>query len=144
MSRKIRYIEKLTAEEVRTLQDGFKYGPSGRFRQRCQCLLLSHQGKAPSEIAAIHQVNPYTVYRCFDAWEARGLVGLYDKPRSGRPVKLGQDNKDQVAKLVKKDSQDLNQVLEAVEQQLGLQMSKRTLKRFLKKMVSDGNASANE
>jgi len=124
------------------LQDGFKYGPTSRFRQRCQCLLLSHDGKSANEIAQIHQVNPYTVYRCFDAWEDLGLIGLYDKPRKGRPVKLSRDNEAKVVKLLKKENQDLNQVLQELEQQLGLQMSKRTLKRFLKKLVSDGNDSA--
>lgn len=123
------------------LQDGFKYGTTSRFRQRCQCLLLSFARRDASEIAQIHQVNVYTVYRCFDAWEDFGIMGLYDRPRSGRPVKLSRDNEAKVVKLLKKENQDLNQVLEELEQSLGLQMSKRTLKRFLKKLVSDGSDS---
>jgi hypothetical protein len=42
---------KLSEAEVITLQEGHKNGSKFQFRNRCQCLVFSHQGRTVSELA---------------------------------------------------------------------------------------------
>jgi transposase len=48
-------------------------------------LLLSHQRYTIPHIARLYQVDQRRVSAWIDRWQAWGLVGLYDRPRSGRP-----------------------------------------------------------
>src|SRR6266700_2617631 len=59
--------------------------PSRRARMRAHSLLLSHQRYTIPHIARIYQVDQRRVSAWIDRWQAWGLVGLYDRPRSGRP-----------------------------------------------------------
>jgi hypothetical protein len=61
-----KYIQ-LNQEEILTLQEGHKNHPCYQVRNRCQCLLLSHQGKEVKELAAIFSVISLTVYTWFPA-----------------------------------------------------------------------------
>ena len=45
MSRKNKYIEELTQEQKSSLKKGYQRGKSHIFRRKCQCILLSHEGK---------------------------------------------------------------------------------------------------
>jgi hypothetical protein len=60
--------------------------PSRRARMRAHSLLLSHQRYPIPQIARLYQVDPRRVSAWMVRWQAWGLVGLYDRPRSGRPA----------------------------------------------------------
>ena len=138
----MRYITDLDSEIKLTLEEGFRYGPSPRFRLRCQAILLSHQGKQIKELAALYDVCRYTISNWYNRWESEGIVGLMDEPRSGRPRKLDTDNAhhvDRVKALVAQESQQLDQVREQLKEELSVDFSSKTLKRFLKSLVTDGN-----
>ncbi len=75
----------------------------------------------------------------FDQWEQAGFTGLEDKPRSGRPAKLRVDNAEhvkEVKKQVEKESQNLDRVRAQLADDLQVEVSRKTLKRFLKKLVT--------
>jgi transposase len=59
----------------------------GRWRQagRAVMVLLSLRGLAPSQIAELLDCHPATVRRWIGRFNAEGLAGLADRPRSGRP-----------------------------------------------------------
>ena len=59
----------------------------GRWRQagRAVMVLLSLRGLAPSQIAELLDCHPATVRRWIGRFNAEGLPGLADRPRSGRP-----------------------------------------------------------
>jgi transposase len=59
----------------------------GRWRQatRAVMVLLSVQGLAPVQVAALLDCHPATVRRWIGRFNAEGLTGLADRPRSGRP-----------------------------------------------------------
>ena len=59
----------------------------GRWRQaaRAVMVLLSLRGLPPSQIAALLDCHPATVRRWIGRFNAEGLAGLADRPRSGRP-----------------------------------------------------------
>ena len=59
----------------------------GRWRQatRAMMVVLSLHGLPPAQIAALLDCHPATVRRWIGRFNAEGLAGLADRPRSGRP-----------------------------------------------------------
>lgn len=55
MSRKKRYIENLTEQDIANLKQGRKAEGSYQFRDRCHAILLSFSGKTVGEIAKLFQ-----------------------------------------------------------------------------------------
>lgn len=144
MSRKKRFIEKLTTEQIAQLEDGYKNGQSHPSRERCHCILLSYQGKTVQQLAELFDVRTRTIYAWFNRWEAQGIKGMGTQPGRGRKPKLCIDNVEhvqQVKKSIKLEAQKLDKVLVEIEEKLKTSMSKRTLQRFLKNLTTDGNDS---
>lgn len=141
----MRYIKELTDTQKEELQIGFETGSSKRFRIRCQGILLSHDGYKIKQLMDMYKVSRDTIRSWFNRWESQGIVGLVDKTKSGRPPKLRLENENHV-ELVKnkvaKERQKLDKVRAELEQDLGINMSRRTLQRFLKSAVFDGDAFA--
>ena len=65
-------------------------------RMRAHAILLSAEGKSINEIAAIYPVHRVSVASWITYWEQRGIVGLLDKERSGRPHKLTEEERERV------------------------------------------------
>lgn len=130
---------KLTEAELVTLQEGHKNGSQFQFRNRCQCLLLSGQGKTVSELAQLFEINPITIYGWFDRFERCGIVGLMNRPGRGRKPILSLQNPihiESVKTAVKKNAQSLKAMTAELETALEREMSPDTVKRFLKNLVS--------
>ena len=142
MSRLKRFLQ-LTQSEREGLQTGFKKGKKATFRQRCHYILLSDKGYEIQQIAELYEVSRQLVARWFDRYEQQGIDGLHTRKGQGEPPILGIDNQEHVVtvkELVNQHPQDLDPVLAALTKRLGRSMSKRTLQRFLKKLVTSGNA----
>lgn len=143
MSRKKRYIEKLTEAEQTALKKGYKIGKSHRFRSRCQSILLSHQGYTCDQLAKMFDVHLITIYDWLNRWEKGGINALHDTQGRGRKPILTLDNQEQVAKVqaaLERSPRNLKKVQAEVEQHIGRPFSKKTLQRFLKSLVDDGSA----
>src|SRR5437016_1946458 len=71
------------ASEIEQLQAGLR----GRWRQaaRAGMVVLSLHGLTPSRIAELLDCHAATVRRWIGRFNAEGLAGLADRPRSGRP-----------------------------------------------------------
>ena len=140
----MRFI-KLTEPEIATLQDGHKNGSQFQFRNRCFCLILSHQGKSVSELTRFFQVSRITVYAWFDAWETGGITGLMNRQGQGRKPILSLQNPEhikQVKNAIAKNPQSVKSVVAELAPRLNVKMHPETLKRFLKNLVSASAASA--
>jgi len=136
---------KLSKAELVTLQEGHKNGSQFQFRNRCQCLVLSSQGKTVSELAQFFEVNPITIYGWFDRWEEAGIIGLMNKSGRGRKPILSLQNPthiESVKTAVKKNAQSIKAMVAELENTLETEMSVDTVKRFLKNLVSPTHASA--
>jgi len=74
----------------------------GRWRQagRAVMVLLSLRGLAPSQIAELLDCHPATVRRWIGRFNAEGLAGLADRPRSGRPRIGGRRLASRIAALL--------------------------------------------
>jgi transposase len=128
----------LTDPEVQTLQEGYRNHPSHTVRQRCQCLLLSHQGKNVQELCEIFSVIPLTIYMWFNRWDQKGIVGILDQKGRGRKAILNPDDHPMIKEKLQANAQKLSLVREALKAELNKEFSEKTLKRFLKRLVSDG------
>ena len=133
-----KYI-KLNQEEIFTLQEGHKNHPSYQVRNRCQCLLLSHQDKEVKELAIIFSVIPLTVYSWFYRWEEKGLVGLLNEKGRGRKPILLHTESEKIKSKVQANAQQLKIARQELKVELNKEFSHKTLRRYLKKLVADGN-----
>lgn len=140
MSRRKRYIESLTADQQKTLEEGYKHGKTHDFRLRCHCILLSAQGKSVPELKALFEVSHYTIYKWFNRFESEGVSGLKIRSGRGRKRKLDIDNKEHV-QLVKKGLSKENRSVQQLRQALAnndqIEVSDSTLRNFLKDLVTD-------
>jgi transposase len=129
----MKYVTPLTDAEITTLQQMHAHHPSRRARMRAHSLLLSHQRYPIPQIARLYAVDPRRVSAWIERWQAWGLVGLYDRPRSGRPAIFNADEQQQVYAALDDSPKDVKQVVEAMAQKTGKRVSTKTIKRFLKK-----------
>ncbi|MCX7084877.1 MAG: helix-turn-helix domain-containing protein [Methylococcales bacterium] len=81
------YIKNITVEEKVTLEEMKKNHPSRLTRQRAHAILLTVTGFDIREIAKIFDTCRQTAATWVRGWERKGIVGLFDKPRSGRSRK---------------------------------------------------------
>ena len=145
MGRKPKHIESLSEEEKKSLKKGHSYGKSPLFRRKCHCVLLNHSGKTIAELASFFGVSLQSIRIWIRQWEQHGLQGLQLKPGRGRPPKLDITSVHQVnviKTLIKNEPKNLRKVTTQIKEQLEVEVSKKTLKRFLKNLTSDGSAFA--
>jgi transposase len=71
--------------------------------QRARIITLSWDGAQVSQIAAQLGCHPRTVYRWLHRFNAGGIDGLGDLPRSGRPPRLGELDRGRIIALVASD-----------------------------------------
>src|SRR2546430_1269765 len=73
----------------------------GRWRQatRAVMVLLSLHGLPPAQIAELLDCHPATVRRWIGRFNAEGVAGLADRPRSGRPRLGGRQLTSRIAAL---------------------------------------------
>ena len=141
MSRKQRKIE-LSQQEHAALIVSYKTGKSAPLRKRCQAILLSAAGKSIIELCSIFQVYPNAITNWFNRWEKDKVEGLKTVPGQGRPAKIKSDDAPLIATIkakVEANPQKLDNILAELEADSSLLMSRRTLKRFLKKVVTAGS-----
>lgn len=78
------FTREIHPETRRLLQRIYRQSRHHQVRQRAHCLILISQGLKVAQLMKIFLVSRKTLYNWFDAWELRGLVGLYNQPGRGR------------------------------------------------------------
>jgi transposase len=141
MGRKVKVIE-LTDQERIELEKGYKNSGHAPFSRRCHIILLKSQGLSSKQIADIFQITIQPVNKWVKRYQALGISGLQTKPGQGRkPILDKEQDEAKVRAAIKKERQRLKFVKEDLEQDLDKKFSLLTLKRFLKNLSADGNAS---
>lgn len=141
MGRKSKRID-LTQAEKTELEKGYKESKSKIFSRRCHMVLLKNQGLTSQEIATIFGVTFQPVNSWCKKYLKQGIEGLKTKPGQGRnPILNIKKDETKVKAIVKKERQRLKLAKEELEKELGKTFSLLTLKRFLKNLSADGNAS---
>jgi len=90
----VKYVSPLSEESVATLKEAMKNHARSSVRERARAILLSHKGFRVKDIAKIYDASRQTASNWIELWEKRGLAGLCDAPRSGRPSKLDREEKE--------------------------------------------------
>jgi transposase len=98
---------QLTEEGVREIVQAIKHDTRPEVRQRAMGLRLLHEGKSPKEVAEFLGVSQPTVYDWHHRWQAAGIAGLANRPKSGRPVKATGSYVAELEKAVGQDPQEL-------------------------------------
>jgi transposase len=127
------FVNPLSEPEIVTLQAMRKAHPLPWTRIRAHAILLSDGGYPVQEIAQIHGVCRQTISSWIRAWESKGLVGLVDQARSGRPRKLSAQEEAQVLECLQAEPRSIKQAVAELEKQLGMKVSASTIKRLRKR-----------
>lgn len=72
----------------------------GRVSERIRMILLSSKGYSVQQIADIFECDPSSVRVWIELFEAEGVKGLHDRPKSGRPPKAGVVAQQQIRQTV--------------------------------------------
>lgn len=127
----MKFIKPLSDIERRTLQEALKYGPSARVRQRAHGVYLSSKGLTLSQLEVIFEADRDTISGWLDQWEAHGVMGLYDAPRSGRPRIHSAEERQRLVELVEEKPQRVVEARARLEEETGKPVSPRTAGRVL-------------
>ena len=128
----MRFIQDVSNETIHLLQRIHKQSRHHRVRQRAHCILLSIQGYTTHHLVDIFHVDRITIYHWFNAWEQRGLPGLYDRKGKGRLPLFNADQKEQIRQWIKMFPKNLSKIRALIHDEFGLDVSKQTIKRVLK------------
>ncbi len=102
------YVRALTADERARLEE-WRADATLRpaLQQRAAAILLSHQKYKVTDIAAQVDLHPLNVRKWIHRFNEKGLAGLYDEPRCGRPPKLDLGLRRLVWEIVATDPREL-------------------------------------
>ena len=128
---KVQFIRQINFETQKLLTRIQKQSSHHQVRQRSHCLLLKSQGIKIAELKIIFAVSEKTLYNWFNAWESRGLVGLYNRPGRGRKRTFNDQQIEQIKDWANLYPQQLKQVRQKIKQQWEITVSTKTIKRLL-------------
>lgn len=128
----MKFVSPMTEDEVITLHQMYKNAPIHRLRQRAHMLMLSNKGYKLNEIATLFDLDRDTVSLTLDAWEADGLAGLYDKPKSGRKAIFDSKQQQLIVETIEDSPSQLKGVVPVIEAETGKSASIDTIKRIAK------------
>lgn len=123
---------RITEQEEKELRALYRSSGYIIERKRSQCLLLSHQGKSINELAGIFGVSRLTITNWLGIWEQSGLAGIRLKPGRGRKQKLTGIGQEQLEAYIEAHSRNLKAVVVLIKEKHAVEVSKKTLQRFLK------------
>lgn len=97
----------LTDNELKIVAKAAKSDKRPEVRQRAMGLRLLHEGQTPKEVAQIMNVSQPSVYDWHHRWQANGLDGLANRPKSGRPRKTDHCYVERLETVIEQDPQEL-------------------------------------
>lgn len=127
----MKVTETKILEELKKIK---KNGKSAQERIRAQAILFSNDGKKSQEIADFFEVTQRTVFQWFKDFKSEGIKSLKCSYGRGRKRLL---NTDEHLKIVQKNIKNFphqpKKAFALTVEEIGIDMSYETFKRFLKK-----------
>lgn len=123
-----KFVKPLTTEQREQLQAIMKSTASQRRRMRAHAVLLSERRYSLDQIADIYQVDRDRVSQWLEWWAAKQLAGLDDDPRSGRPPKLTDAERQEALTIVKEEPRAIKAGLKRIADEIGQLISGDTLR----------------
>lgn len=115
----------------------------GRVAMRVHMILLSDRGYSPSKIADLHDVSHPTVYKWMGRFDEEGPRGLYDREREGRPLKIDEEAREEIERLLEGNPTEEGQnatrwtaprIAEHLKRELDVDVHEDTVRGALKQM----------
>ena len=140
----LKFIAKLTPEEEVTLTEAYHNHPLFRVRQRAHAILLNNRRYVIARLSELFESQHETVSSWLDKWEAEGLIGLYDCPRSGRPARFTVEEQSVFLGYIDENPHQPKAAAARLLEETGKKASLDTFKRVLKKVPTHGNVVGNQ
>lgn len=128
----MRFTREVFPETQKLLQRLYRQSRHHQVRQRAHCILLSSQDYGIAQLMEIFNVSRKTLYNWFNNWETQGVVGLYNRPGRGRKSTFSSEQVEQIRAWVQQQPRQLKQVVQKVQEEWGISISTKTIKRVLK------------
>ena len=139
-----KFVKPLTTEQREQLSALMKSAAPQRTRMRAHAVLLSERRYSLEQIADIYQVDRDRVSQWLEWWEAEQVAGLDDDPRSGRPPKLTEAERQEALKIALHEPRTIKTGLKRIADELGKLISGETLRTLLRRRALRLEAHAAE
>jgi transposase len=126
----MRYVN-LSIEEIEVLESLQKNSTNNAERERCKCLLLSHQKWTIIDLSNIFNVSRRTIERWYVKWETQGVNSLSIEPGRGVKTRLKGYEKE-VSEQLELHNRNLKNVITYFKDRHKIIICIRTLQNFLK------------
>jgi transposase len=133
----------LSAEQLSEIEQAMTSDPRAEVIRRATAIRALHLGQKPEQIAAVLKVNRSTIYAWFQQWRERGIEGLVNQPRSGRPAKASGSYQTILETSLSQTPADygyafaiwtLDRLVQHMEAQTGIRISPGRLQVWLKRL----------
>lgn len=128
-------MRKITVNsaEKEALELAIKTERSPILVQRLHCILLaSNLGLSVPKLSQHFGVTCKTIYHWFNLWEKGGIESLRHQKGQGAKKKLAPISSEDLKSLLEANNQNIKEVLAILAHKYQLNVSKKTLIRFLK------------
>ena len=129
----MKFIKELNPETKKLLERISKQSKFPQVRDRAKCIVLSYQGVSVTQLIQIFKVSKRTIYYWYERWETQPVAGIYNQKGRGRKTKLNERQSQQVKDWVNQEPKKLKKVVDKVSKKWGIDVSKETIKRIVKK-----------
>ena len=130
----------LTQDELEIIQWGMHHAPKAEVRQRATAIHMLHQGQKPEEVAQMLAVSQSTVYGWHERWREKGLEGLANRAKSGRPKNADEAYEELLGEVVESEPEaygyafgiwTVDRLREHMRQQTGIKLSNRRFRALM-------------
>ena len=105
MNRRVNF--QLNETQLAEIEQAINSSVHPEVRQRAIAIRMLHRGQHAEQVAEVVLVSANTVWTWHRRYRQEGLVGLQDKPKSGRPTKASTDYVTQLERLLETDPASL-------------------------------------
>jgi transposase len=129
----MKFVKTVSNEVQQALHEIYQHHACSKNRRRAHAILLSARGHTLNQIQEILQADRDSISLWMDRFNARGIAGLDDLPRSGRPSIYTAEEIAFFKAEVDKEPRQLKQAQAKLQQKTAKTSSRGTLRRALKK-----------
>lgn len=138
---RLKFVRPLTETDKDGLDALYKTHPNFKVRRRAHALLLSGGGHTIKQLQAIFQVGRDYISQWIDRFNAQGVGGLGDLPRSGRPPIYTPEEIALFRAQLDEEPRQIKQAQAILQARTRKRPATGTLRRILKKPVVHGGGA---
>jgi transposase len=131
----------LVGKDLKVVEDTIAHDKRPEVVKRAMALRFLHQGHSTEEVAEMMLGGVSTVYTWWRRWEAEGVAGLANKPKSGRPSKATEEYCQKLDEALEREPATygyaftiwtLDRLRDHLEAETGIQLSRGRFRILLK------------